>query len=253
MKLTGGYIVNKEKIGIFIVERQELLREGLFALLQRESDMAVVGASDNGTEALSQISLLRVDVVLLDISIVYENCANIIRDLGRVHPALKIIALANDNGEEYVRATLMLGVAGYALKNDSHAELMMGVRTVMRGKTYLSSGISQFVVSAYLGQGVSDSNRRASFQDRRSSARDRRISNKVSSGTADALTLRERQIIKLIAEGRKNKEIAKTLLISPKTVEKHRANLMKKLDRHNTSQLTVFAMENGLLAAGFAA
>lgn len=241
--------MNNEKIGVFVVERQELIREGLLALLAREPDINMMGASDDEKAALSKIQFLKVQVVLLDMCIVFKNGPSIIRELTQAHPELKVIALANQNVEIGVRATMALGVAGYVLKQDSHMELMKGIRSVMQGKTYLSEGISQFVVSAYLGQRSSNIERRS--LDRRRRHTDRRVDDH-GLGRADALTYRERQVIKLIAEGYKNKEIAKTLSISPKTVEKHRANLMKKLDCHSTSQVTVFAMENGLIVTGLA-
>ena len=249
-EISGGYVMNMGKIGVYVVEKQELLREGLLALLAREADVELVGVSDDGSDALARIPLLRVNVVLLATTVGDENSANFIRDLSQANPDAKVIVLANYVGEGCVRAALTLGVAGYVLKNDSHTELMLGIRSVVQGKTYLSSGFSQFVVSSYAGPRISDQDRR-NIQDRRSRRRDRRNGSKVSK-IADVLTYRERQIIKLIAEGRKNKEIAKTLSISPKTVEKHRANLMKKLDRHSISQLTIFAMEHGLLATEFA-
>ena len=242
--------MNNGKISVFVVERQELLREGLVALLAREADVDVMGASGDEDAALRRVSLSRVDVVLLDISFVYENGTNIVRNLTQIHPESKVIVLANQNVEMRVRATMALGVAGYVLKHDSRAELMTAIRSVMQGTTYLSPTISQFVVSAYLGQRIGGAERRS--LDRRRRRADRRAGDN-GSAAADALTYRERQIIKLIAEGYKNKEIARSLIISPKTVEKHRANLMKKLDCHSTSQLTVFAMENGLLAAGLSA
>lgn len=240
--------MNDGKIGIFVIERQELLREGLLALLVKEDNVAVLGASDCERDALNRVRLLQVDVVLLDATFVYEMGTNIVRDLAQIHPQLKVIALANQNVEMCVRSTLALGVAGYLLKQDSRAELMLAIQSVMQGKTYLSPSIFKFVVSAYLGQRMIESERRT--LDRRGRQPDRR-SGDTGSAAADALTYRERQIIKLIAEGYKNKEIARTLAISPKTVEKHRANLMKKLDCHSTSRLTVFAMENGLLPTSF--
>ena len=241
--------MTKEKIGVFIVEKLELLREGLLAVLTRESDVEVIGVSTDVNDAIRKIQLLHPDVVLLDISIVNESGIDILRDLILTQPKSKVIALANHSDAECVRTTLALGVAGYALKNDGYAELITGIRNVMRGLAYFSPGIAQFVVSSYLGQSTSDANRRNRIPDRRVSSRDRRLIARIPSA-ADRLTDRERQVVTLIAEGRMNKEIARTLSISPKTVEKHRANLMTKLDRHNISQLTVFAMENGLLAAG---
>jgi DNA-binding NarL/FixJ family response regulator len=238
--------VNKEKIGVFIVEKHELLREGLLAVLARESDVEVMGVSTDVNDAIRRIQLLQADVVLLDISIVNESGIDTLRDLSLTQPKSKFIALANHSDAESVRTTLTLGVAGYALKHDGSADLMTGIRNVMRGMAYFSPGIAQFVVSSHLGQSTSGANRRNRIPDRRASRRDRRLVARIPNA-ADLLTNRERQVITLIAEGRMNKEIARTLSISPKTVEKHRANLMRKLDHHNTSQVTRFAVENGLL------
>ncbi len=243
--------MNNRKISIFVVVRKELLQEGLPALLGQEADVQIVGIAEDAIDAITRIPHLRVDVVLLDIMIADESGTNIFHDYSQTHPDLKVIALINHQGKDYVRAALTLGVAGYVLKSDSHAELMSAIHNVMQGKTYLSPAFTQCVVLSYLIPRIGDRERR-NIPDRRKSHRDRRDSCKASK-IAEALTYRERQIVKLIAEGHKNKEIAKTLSISPKTVEKHRANLMRKLDRHSISQLTVFAMENGILAVDVAA
>jgi len=127
--------------------------------------------------------------------------------------------------EEYILATLRAGADGYVLKDATHAELLMAIKSVLMGKPYLSPGVSDKVIEGYLAG--------------RKTLR--------STTPWDTLTQREREILKLIAEGYKNRQIADYLYISVKTVEKHRSNLMKKLDLHNTSALTAFAMEKGLV------
>lgn len=127
--------------------------------------------------------------------------------------------------EEYILATLQAGADAYILKDATHAELLMAINNVLTGKPYISPGISEKVIGGYL---------------------EGRKSLKTSTSW-ETLTQREREILKLIAEGYKNKEIADYLCISVKTVEKHRANLMRKLDLHNISALTTFAMEKGLI------
>ena len=138
----------------------------------------------------------------------------------------KILVLTVHKTEEYILATLKAGADGYVLKDATHTELMMAVKNVLSGKHYISPGISEKVIEGYL-EGRRTLKTKSSWE---------------------TLTQREREILKLIAEGYKNKEIADDLCISPKTVEKHRANLMEKLDLHNVQALTVFAIEKGLVS-----
>ena len=129
--------------------------------------------------------------------------------------------------EEYILSTLKAGADGYVLKDTTHSELVMAIKNVLKGKRYLSPGISEKVIEGYL-------------------AGRRTLKTKSS---WDTLTQREREILKLIAEGYKNKEVADYLYISLKTVEKHRSNLMRKLDLHNVAALTAFAVEKGLITS----
>jgi DNA-binding NarL/FixJ family response regulator len=135
------------------------------------------------------------------------------------------LALTVHKTEEYILASLRAGADGYVLKDATQDELLMAIRSVLEGKSYLSPGASEKVIEGYL---------------------ESRKTLKTSTSW-DTLTPREREILKLIAEGYKNKEIADYLFVSVKTVEKHRANLMKKLDLHTTSALTAFAIEKGLV------
>ena len=128
--------------------------------------------------------------------------------------------------EEYILPVLKAGADGYLLKNDTQEELMTAIKSVLKGKSYLSPGVSQKVIEGYV-EGSKTVKTKSSW---------------------DTLTQREREILKLIAEGYKNREIADDLCISIKTVVKHRANLMEKLDLHNVSALTTFAIERGLVS-----
>jgi DNA-binding NarL/FixJ family response regulator len=149
-----------------------------------------------------------------------------IQEIKKKCPDTKILVLTVHKTEEYILATLKAGADGYVLKDATHSELMLAMDCVFSGRCYLSPGISEKVIEGYL--------------------EGRRSVKPVSSW--DSLTQREREILKMIAEGYKNKDIAEYLCISAKTVEKHRANLMKKLDLHSASSLTAFAMEKGLIA-----
>jgi two-component system response regulator NreC len=214
-----------KKSRIVIAEDHTILREGLRSLLVADPDFDVVGEASDGRAAVRCVESLSPDLVLMDLSMPRMNGLEAIRDIKKQNPETKIVVLTVHKTEEYILATLQAGADGYVLKDASHSELLMALRNVSIGKRYLSPGISEQVIEGYL-RGRQDV--------------------KVLS-TWDTLTQREREILKLIAEGYKNKEVADFLCISPKTVEKHRANLMRKLDLHSAAALTALAMEKGLV------
>jgi two-component system response regulator NreC len=210
---------------IVIAEDHTILREGLRSLLCAHPEFAIAGEAENGREAIRLAESLHPDLVLMDLSMPKMSGLDAIREIKKRNPDTKIIVLTVHKAEEYILATLKGGADGYLLKDSTHSELVMAVRNVLSGKRYLSPGISEKVIDGYL---------------------EGRKTVKATSSW-DTLTQREREVLKLIAEGYKNKEIADFLCISQKTVEKHRANLMKKLDLHNTAALTALAMEKGLV------
>lgn len=210
---------------IVLAEDHTILREGLRALLSTEPSFTVVGEAQDGREAVSRVESLAPDVVLMDLSMPRTNGLEAIREVKRRNPATRVIALTVHKTEEYILATLEAGADGYVLKDASHRELVMAIKHVLEGKRFLSPGVSAKVIEGYL--------------------EGRKQLKKTSAW--DELTQREREILKLIAEGYKNRQVADYLCISPKTVEKHRANLMKKLDLHNAAALTALAVEKGLL------
>jgi DNA-binding NarL/FixJ family response regulator len=210
---------------VLIAEDHAILREGLRALLAQAPDLEVVGEAEDGRGAVRAASELRPDIILMDLSMPHMNGTEAIRAIKRRLPQTKIIALTGHKSEEYVRATLQAGADGYVLKDDTHHDLLSAIRSALKNGAYLSPAISRNVVLGYL-KGEAASTGQTSW---------------------DRLTHRERGIVKLIAEGYKNREIAEYLSLSPKTVEKHRANLMRKLDLHNASAITAYAMEHGLV------
>ena len=216
--------VVRGKNRIVIAEDHTILREGLRLLLSSNPDFEVVGEAGDGRDAIRCVENLKPDLVLMDLSLPRMDGMNAIREIKKQCPQTKILALTVHKTEEHILATLRAGADGYVVKDATHAELEMGIRSVLEGKTYLSPGVSDKVIEGYLA-----------------------ASKTVAQTPWDTLTQREREILKLIAEGYKNKEIADYLYISVKTVEKHRASLMSKLDLHNTSALTAFAIEKGLV------
>jgi len=215
----------KQKQRIVIAEDHTILREGLRALISSEPNLDVVGEAEDGRDAIHCVETLTPDLVLMDLSMPRMDGLDAIKEIKKRYPETKVLALTVHKTEEYILATLRAGADGYVLKDATQDELLMAIRSVLGGKSYLSPGASEKVIEGYL---------------------DSRKTLKTSTSW-DTLTPREREILKLIAEGYKNRDIADYLFVSVKTVEKHRANLMKKLDLHTTSALTAFAMEKGLV------
>lgn len=216
----------KKQYGVVIAEDHTILREGLRALLSSQQDLKVVGEAQDGREAIRCVQNAAPDVILMDLSMPRMNGLDAIREIKKTNPGTKIIALTVHKTEEYVLATLQAGADGYVLKDATHSELVMAIMNVLGGNRYLSPGVSEKVIDGYLkGRGALK-----------------------SQSAWDTLTQREREILKLIAEGYKNKDIADYLCISLKTVEKHRTNLMNKLDLHNVAALTALAIDKGLIS-----
>jgi DNA-binding NarL/FixJ family response regulator len=215
-----------QKYRIVIAEDYTILREGLRALVSSNPAFEVAGEAADGREAIGYVEKMKPDLVLMDLSMPRMNGMDAIREIKRRSPKTKILVLTVHKTEEYILATFKVGADGYVLKDATHSELAMAIKTVLSGRHYISPGISDKVLEGYL-EGRKTLKTRTSWE---------------------TLTHREREILKLIAEGYKNKEIADYLCISPKTVEKHRANLMEKLDLHNVQALTTFAIEKGLVS-----
>jgi len=215
-----------KKQRILIVEDHTLLRAGLRSLLTQDPDIEIAGEADNGRDAVQAIGTLMPNLVLMDLTMPGMNGIEAIRDIKRRYPETFVLVLTIHKAEEYIHESLRAGANGYILKDATHDELRVAIRSVLNGKTYLSPDISGKVINGYLGTGGVP-------------------------GTAsawDSLTHREREVLKLVAEGHPNKFIADYFCLSVKTVEKHRSNLMKKLDLHNASTLTAYAIEKGLIA-----
>ncbi len=213
---------------VLIADDHAMVREGLRALLSDERDLDVVGEATDGNEAIRYVNQHLPAIVLMDLTMPHTNGPEAIRAIKRRHPDVKIVVLTVHKSEEFVRSTLDSGADAYVLKDDTRLELISAIRHVQRGKTYISPGISSMIVTGFLDRSDNPESR--------------------SRPSWEALTSRERQTLKLIAEGYKNKDIAEFLTVSLKTVEKHRSNLMKKLDLHSASAITAYAIKNGLLA-----
>jgi DNA-binding NarL/FixJ family response regulator len=210
---------------VLIVDDHTLLRAGLRALLAQDPDIEIVGEAADGRDAVRAVGQLSPHLVLMDLTMPGMNGIEAVTEIKRRYPDVRILVMTLHKTEDFIHASLRAGADGYILKDATHEELRLAIRSVLQGKTYLSMDVSGKVVSGYLGGGKSRS----------------------GSSVFDTLTHREREILKLVAEGKSNKQIAEFLSLSVKTVEKHRSNLMSKLDVHNAAGLTAFAIEKGLL------
>jgi DNA-binding NarL/FixJ family response regulator len=198
---------------VLLADDHILVLEGLSRLLQKDFDL--VGTATSGTEVLDMAADLQPDVVLMDISMPGMNGIDAARQLRERAPNTKVIALTMHNSPTYVRESLKAGMAGYVLKQSAASELSSAVQTVMRNERYITPALSD--------------------------------PNKTGAEADDVLTSRQRQVLKLIAEGCIAKEIAARLGISVRTAEFHRVSIMQKLNLHTTAQLTRFALETGVI------
>lgn len=211
---------------IVIAEDHTILRAGLCALLSTQKNLEVVGEAEDGREAVRIVDSLEPDLLLIDLSMPRLNGMEAIKEIKSQHPHIKIIVLTVHKTDEYIDASLKAGADGYMLKDASQNELLLAIEYVLNGKMFLSPSISDKVIDVYL----------------------KNKGETKSTSVLETLTAREREILKLIAEGYKNKDIADHLCISLKTVEKHRSNLMQKLNLRNTAALTFYAIEKGFVS-----
>jgi DNA-binding NarL/FixJ family response regulator len=215
----------EKKFRIVIAEDHKILREGLKSLVKSNDALDVVAEAGDGIEAIRAVEKYQPDLLLLDLSMPRMSGLSVIKDIKGRFPETKILALTIHDTEEYILESFHAGLDGYCLKDASSSELLMAIGRVLEGKIYLSPGISEKVLVGFLEE-----------------------KKKFKTITSwDSITQREREVLKLVGEGYKNKEIADYLCISVKTVEKHRSNIMRKLDVHTSPGLTAIAIEKGLV------
>jgi DNA-binding NarL/FixJ family response regulator len=211
------------EIQILLVDDHALLRDSLRALLSYYDDLLVVGEAQDGAEALAKVEALKPDVILMDVAMQRMNGLEATRLISQRFPNSRVLILSQHEDRQYVLPLLHAGAAGYILKRALGTDLISAIRAVYRGETYLHPSVSTILL---------DEMRR------------RQTPGSVS---PDALTGRELQVLKLIVQGMTNSQIALALTLSVKTVEWHRANLMSKLDTHNTADLVRYALQHRLI------
>ena len=225
--IPSGPVSADARIRIVLVESHTILRDGLFALLGLESDLQVVGSTGDTSSCADLMAAQQPDLVITDLLFPDLSGLAVIRTLTRLHPALRLLVLTASDDEENIRAALNLGVHGYVLKDSGRSDLLRAIRTVMSGKQFLCPAVAAKVVCGFV----------SGFEPR------------PVARSEDLVTGRERQVLTSIALGMSNKLIARDLGLSVKTVEKHRANLMRKLTLHNAAAVTRFALRHGLIDA----
>jgi two-component system response regulator NreC len=213
------------KVRVLLADDHTILRAGLKMMLNAQPDIEVVGEASDGRQVVVEAQRLLPDVILMDITMPECNGIEATRQVKRLLPETRVLVLTMHENEEYLFQMLRAGAAGYMLKEAADTELISAIRVVSSGRFYLSPSAQTMMVSDYL-QRVRTGEERDSY---------------------GALTEREREILKLVAEGYTNAQIGERLFISPKTVDTHRTHIMDKLNLHSRAELVKYAMRRGLL------
>ena len=211
-------------VTILVVDDHPIVRQGLRRLLEVESEFRVVGEAEDGIEALQLIERLKPDILVLDMMMPSLNGLEVLRRIKNISPTTRTIILSMQSADAYVFESLKNGAAGYVLKETGPSELVNAVREVIQGNWYLSAKLSERLQAS--GQTIVDT----------------------PSDAYETLTAREREILQMTVEGGTSQEIGEKLMISPRTIEVHRSNLMNKLGLHNQTELIRFAIKRGILS-----
>jgi len=213
------------KIRVLVTDDHAIVRDGICALLALTGDIEAVGEATNGREALEMVRKVAPDVVLMDIAMPLMDGLEATRRIHKEFPQTKVVVLTQYEDREYVLPVIEAGASGFVSKTAASSELTSAIRSVYRGDSFLSPSIARLLVEDYREMAKAGRSRDMSEQ----------------------LTGREREILKLLAEGHSTHEIAQMLVISPKTVERHKTNLMAKLDIHNRLDLFKYALRKGII------
>jgi two-component system response regulator NreC len=214
-----------KKVRLLVADDHKIFRQGIKKLLEEEPDLQVVGESADGRETVKKATELKPDIILMDIAMANLNGLEATKQIKKVLPETKVIMLTMHKNEEYVLQSFQAGASGYILKEGAVEELVSAIRSIHQDKSFLSPTVSKTLVDAYL----------------------RKMETGKTETPFDLLTDREREVLQLIAEGYTNREVAKQLFISVKTVEAHRAHIMQKLNIHDIAKLVKYAIQKGLV------
>lgn len=214
-----------DEIRLLLADDHAVVRSGLRMLLQAQPDMKIIGEAETGQEAIRRVAELRPDVVLMDIEMPGMNGIEATRRIKAEAPQAAVLALTMYEDDQYFFEMLRAGASGYVPKRAAPDELVSAIRAVSRGEVFLYPSLAGRLVQDYLLRGRPEEQEPAT----------------------DDLTAREQEVLKLIAEGLSNNEIADRLVISAKTVDRHRENIMRKLNLHNRVDLVKYALRKGLI------
>jgi len=215
------------KIHLFLVDDHEVVRTGLRMLLSNEDDVQIVGEAGTARDALEGVGKVKPDVVLMDIGLPDMSGIEATQKIKGLYPNVAVVALTIHEDEEYFFRMLDAGASGYVPKRAAPEELLTAIRSASKGEIYLYPSMAKLLVKDYLAQ-------------------ERSIDG--ASGL-DGLTEREQEVLKHLVEGENNEEIAGVLVISPKTVARHRENIMRKLNLHSRAELVRYAIRKGIIKA----
>ena len=218
--------LSQNRITVLLADDHSIVREGIRALLESESDIVVIGEAQSGREALELAASLHPDVILMDIAMPQLNGLEATRQLQILVPDSKVLVLSAHSDDAYVEKVMSMGAKGFLIKQASFKILSTAIREVHKGNQFFSPTIAEH------------------FRNHELKGTDR---TSALNTTSVALSPREAEVLQLIAEGKANKQIAATLVISIKTVEKHRQHLMEKLKIHDTAGLTRYAIAAGII------
>jgi DNA-binding NarL/FixJ family response regulator len=210
---------------VLVAEDHGVVRKGLRLLLEQYTELVVAGEAANGREAVHLAATLSPHIIIMDVTMPLLNGIEAADQILRSNSRIGVIMLTMHADESYVLRALNVGVKGYLLKESAEEDLLLAIRAVADGKTFFSPAIAETLLEDYIRvlrqEGLTDS--------------------------FDLLTTREKEVLQLLAEGKRNKEVASLLNVSPYTVESHRTNLMQKLDLHNTAEIVLYAVRKDLV------
>lgn len=217
------------KIRLLLVDDHQIVRAGLRMLFQAEQDMEIVGEIGSGEEALQAVRNLKPDVVLMDVVMPGMSGIEATRRIKEASPGTAVLALTMHEDEQYFFEMLQAGASGYIPKRAAPDDLVSAIRVVSQGNVFLYPSVAKLLVKDFLHRAEPGPD---------------------ASRAASRLTPREHEVLTYIAEGYTNREIAEALVISVKTVDRHRENIMRKLNLHNRVELVKYAIEKGLISTG---
>ncbi len=215
-----------KKLRILLADDHVVMRTGLRALLERQSNLEVVGECENGRDTINLVASVKPDVVVMDVGMPVLNGIEATKTIVTEHPTVAVVILSMHADESYVMRALKAGARGYLLKDSAPADLLGAIQAVSQNKSFFSPKVSRILAEDYV----------------------RILKQKGGVDSYDLLTTREREILQLIVEGNANKEVATSLNISPYTVETHRKHILEKLNLHNPAELILYAVRKGIIS-----